>query len=52
MRLTNRRTLLQNISAASLCATNPFMGSVTWAATFMEVEQAQKLLLPLSLIHI
>ena len=46
MRLTNRRTLLQNIGAASLCATSPFMGGFTWAATFMEVEQAQKLLLP------
>jgi len=46
MRLTNRRTLLQNIGAASLCASSPFVGGVTWAASFMEVEQAQKLLLP------
>jgi len=46
MRLTNRRTLLQKIGAASFYASSPFMGGVTWAATFLEVEQAQKLLLP------
>jgi Na+-translocating ferredoxin:NAD+ oxidoreductase RnfG subunit len=45
MRPTNRRTLLQKLGAASLCAT-PLMSGSVFAAVFMEVEQAHKLLLP------
>jgi Na+-translocating ferredoxin:NAD+ oxidoreductase RnfG subunit len=46
MRLTHRRTLLQHLGAASLCASSPLVGNMAWAATFMTVEQAQKLLQP------
>ena len=48
MRLTHRRTLLQHLGAASLCASSPLVGNMAWAATFMAIEQAQKLLLPLA----
>ncbi len=41
----NRRQLLQKMGAASLCATSLVGGSV-FAAVFMEMAQAQKLLQP------
>ncbi|WP_310626403.1 FMN-binding protein [Limnohabitans sp.] len=43
--LTNRRAALQKLGAASLC-TSPWFGGTVLAAVFMDVEQAQKLLLP------
>lgn len=45
MQFANRRQLLQKMGAASLCATSLVGGSV-FAAVFMEMPQAQKLLLP------
>jgi Na+-translocating ferredoxin:NAD+ oxidoreductase RnfG subunit len=45
MPLTNRREILKKIGATGLC-TSPLLGSAVFAATFMELEQAQKLLLP------
>jgi hypothetical protein len=45
MPLTNRREILQRLGAASLCA-SPLLGGAAFAAAFMEVEQAQKLLVP------
>ena len=42
---TNRREILQRLGAASLCA-SPLFGGPVFAAAFMEVEQAQKMLLP------
>ncbi len=41
----NRRQILQKMGAATLCATSWVGGSV-FAAVFMEIEQAQKLLQP------
>jgi Na+-translocating ferredoxin:NAD+ oxidoreductase RnfG subunit len=45
MPLTNRREILKKIGATGLCTT-PLLGSAVFAATFMELEQAQKLLVP------
>jgi hypothetical protein len=45
MPLTNRREILKKMGATGLCS-SPWLGSAVFAATFMELEQAQKLLLP------
>ena len=45
MQFTHRREMLRRMGAASL-GISPLLASHVFAATFMDVEQAQKLLLP------